>query len=538
MTREPSELIKRAVAALQGGAREEALRLANSILERFGPEPNALMVLANVRAQAGETAQALELLERARALMPTHVHVLVNLAAAYRASGRLAEARAALEAALSVEPRFAIAHNNLGNVYSDLGEQQAAQRCYQRAAELEPAYADPLASLARMAEERHQLTAAEQLAGRALQLAPHDSLALLTLARVRLRQDDVPQAAGLLQQLLGQSNLSATHRVLALGYLGEAYERLKRYAEAFAAFTAANSLQYEQYAATLGKDRGPLSPAGIARLTAFVERSDYAAWGAVSPAALTPAFLVGFPRSGTTLLDQMLASHPQITTLEERDTLVDAAGELLEGSDSLARWAVLADEDIGRLRELYWQRVRGALQATALRQVFIDKQPLNAALLPLIHRLFPTARILLALRDPRDVLLSCYQQRFGMNAAMYQLLRLDTAAAYYDAVMRLVRVSRARLPLNVHPVRYEDVVSDFDATLRGVLSFLGLPWHEAVRSYTQTARERLIGTPSAAQVVRPLYRSAQGRWRNYRDFLAPQLAVLAPWVREYGYEPQ
>jgi len=536
MARDPSELIKRAVSALQRGAQQEALQLANSILEGFGPEPNALMVLAGLRAQAGETAQAVELLERARALMPGHVHVLVNLAALYRSSGRLPEARATLQAALEVEPRFAIAHNNLGNVYSDLGEQQAAFLSYQRAAELDPDYADPLAHLARLAEERHELQAAEQLARRALQLAPEDRLALLTLARARLRQDDVLQATGLLQQLLAQAHLSVRHRVLALGYLGEAYDRLARYAEAFAAFTAANELQHEQYAATFGRERGPLTPAGIAQLTSFVECSHGAAWPAVPAAPLTPAFLVGFPRSGTTLLDQMLASHPQITTLEERDTLIDAAAELLQGSEALARWPTLADTEVTRLRELYWQRVRGALGDSTLRRVFIDKQPLNAALLPLIHRLFPSARIILALRDPRDVLLSCYQQRFGMNAAMYQLLRLDTAAAYYDAVMRLVSVTRARLPLAVHVVKYEDVVGDFATTLRAVLAFLGLPWHEAVRSYALTARQRSISTPSAAQVVRPLYRSAQGRWRNYRDFLAPHLRALDPWVREYGYE--
>lgn len=538
MARDPSDLIKQAVAALQRGARQEALRLANGILEGFGPEPNALMVLAGLRAQEGQTAQAITLLEHARSLMPTHVHVLVNLAAAYRATSRLPEARATLEAALAVEPRFAIAHNNLGNVYSDLDEQQSAQRCYQRAAELDPGYADPLARLARIAEERHQLEPAKQLAQRALQLAPHDSLALLTLARVRLRQDHAAHAAELLQELLRQVDLSASHRVLALGSLGEAYDRLRRYAEAFAAFAAANSLQHEQYAATLGQERGPLTPSGITRLTAFMEQSDPAAWRSGPLAAITPAFLVGFPRSGTTLLDQMLASHPQITTLEERDTLSDAARELLQESNAPARWADLADEDITRLRELYWGRVRSALRGAPLRQVFIDKQPLNAALLPLVHRLFPTAHIILALRDPRDVLLSCYQQRFGMNAAMYQLLRLDTATAYYDAVMRLVAVSRTRLPLSLHPVKYEDLISNFETTLNAVLAFLGLPWHEAVRAYAQSARERSISTPSAAQVVRPLYRSAQGRWRNYRNFLGPHLEALAPWVREYGYEAQ
>ena len=139
-------------------------------------------------------------------------------------------------------------------------------------------------------------------------------------------------------------------------------------------------------------------------------------------------------------------------------------------------------------------------------------------------------------RSPRDVVLSCYQQRFGMNAAMYQLLRLDTATAYYAAVMRLVEVSRGRLPLRLQVVKYEDLVGGFEATARGLLSFLGLEWDERVRQYTETARRRSIGTPSAAQVVRPLYGSARGKWRNYREFLEPYLPALAPWVRSFGYD--
>jgi hypothetical protein len=157
-------------------------------------------------------------------------------------------------------------------------------------------------------------------------------------------------------------------------------------------------------------------------------------------------------------------------------------------------------------------------------------------LLPVIHRLFPSAKIILAVRDPRDCVLSCYQQRFGMNAAMYQMLRLDTAATYYDAVMALVRASRTALPLDVHEVRYEGVVGAFDETVGALLSFLGLGWDDAVRNYAETAKRRTIATPSSAQVVQPIYASAKGKWRNYRRFLEPVLPVLEPWVAAFGYE--
>jgi tetratricopeptide (TPR) repeat protein len=478
----------------------------------------------------------MDLYERARAIMPGHIHVLVNLASVYRASGRLQDARRTLEDALQVDRHFAIAHNNLGNVLIDLGERGQARRSYERAAALDPSYADPLAGLAAIAEEQHRLDDARRLAESALRIAPQNVLSQLTLARVRMRSDDAAGAANLLEELIPNALLSVTNRIFAQGALGEAYDRLGRYGEAFTAFSKANALQHEQCAPTFLHAQGPLAPTSIARLTASVAGLDHATWRPAPSAELTPVFLVGFPRSGTTLLEQVLASHADITTLEERDTLIDATAELLGPASALEHWADLPTGEIERLRDLYWQRVTAALGQTPLRRILVDKQPLNAALLPLIHRLFPSAAIVFSIRDPRDVLISCYQQRFGMNEAMFQLLRLDTATAYYDAVMRLLEASRNRLPLRLRAVKYEDLVTNFEATVRGLLAFLGLEWDEGVRRYSETARTRTIQTPSAAQVVRPLYTSSCGRWRNYREFLGPYLPALTPWVKSLGYE--
>jgi Tfp pilus assembly protein PilF len=530
------ELIQRAVQALQRGAAAEAVELAQAVLRSHGPEANALLVLASVRAEAGDLQGAIDLYERARQVMPTHIHVLVNLASVYRATGRFAEARRTLAAALQVDPRFAIAHNNLGNVLTDLGQRPEALHSYQRAAALDPSYADPIAGLAGMAEEEHRLEEARSLAERALQLAPTHVTARLTLARIKLRQNDASGATPILEALLHGATLSTTNRILALGILGDAYDKLARYDEAFAAFTGANALQLEQCAPTIARDRGPLTPASVAQMAAFMAGARPAEWRSAPPAAVTPVFLVGFPRSGTTLLDQILASHPGVTTLEERDTLIGGANELLVGEGGYERLAAIPDDEIERLRDHYWQRVRAGLAAEPLRRVFIDKQPLNAVLLPLIHRQFPEAKVILAVRDPRDVVLSCYQQRFGINAAMYQLLRLDTATAYYEAVMRLVELCRAKLPLRVHVVKYEEVIGSFEATMTDALRFLGLEWHDGMRQYTETARKRSISTPSAAQVVRPLYGDSRGRWRNYSKFLAPFLPPLLPWVEAFGYD--
>lgn len=532
------QLLQRAAAALQRGARDEAVSLSQLVLTQFGEDANALMVLGVVRQDSGDVAGAIGHLERARELMPGHIHVLVNLGSAYRAAGRLHEARMALEAALQIDRRFAIAHNNLGNVLLDLGDRDGAKRAYERAVVGQPNYAEPIAGLARMAEEEHRLDDARRLSERALSAGPQNVSALLTRARVMSREGQQELAVPLLETLLRAGATTPTNRIVAEGYLGEAYDRLGRIEDAFAAFSRANDLQHSQFSQVFANDKGPLSPDGVARLTDFVSATDLSAWRQAPPIdGRVPVFLVGFPRSGTTLLDQILASHPRVTTLEERDTLVGPAEALFKPGEGFERWASLPDGEIERLRALYWQQANAGLLGAPVKEVFVDKLPLNAIYLPLIYRLFPSAKIVLAIRDPRDVVLSCFQQRFGMNAAMFQLLRLDSAVAYYDAVMGLVRASRAKLPLDVHEVRCESVVGDFDASVLALLAFFGLDWDDAVRDYAATAKSRTIGTPSATQVVQPLYTSAQGKWRKYRRFLEPHLAALEPWVRAFGYAP-
>lgn len=530
-------MIQRASAALQRGAFGEAAAIAAQVVGRFGEDANALMILGLERKEADDLPAAIGFYERARTAMPSHIHVLVNLAAAYRAVGRLHEARIALEDALSHDRRFAIAHNNLANVLLDLSDRVGAKKSYERAVTIEASYADPIAGLARIAEEEHRLDDARRLAGRALSLAPSNVSAAMTLARAAQRAGDAVRAAADFRALLANPAVKSANRTICEGYLGEALDKLGRYDEAFTAFARANELQYAQHAPAFALDRGPLSLEAVEWLTRFVEAIDLSAWRPV-PAAneRVPVFLIGFPRSGTTLLDQILASHSEVTTLEERDSLADVALALIRPGAAFDSWSTLSVSDIERFRSLYWAQVQAGLAGVPMKRIFVDKLPLNAVFVPTIHRLFPTAKIVFAVRDPRDVVLSCFQQRFGMNGAMFQLLRLDTAARYYDAVMELVRAARAKLPLQVHEIRYEGVVTDFDGEVRALLAFLGLAWEDAVRDYAETARTRAIGTPSASQVVQPLYASAQGKWRNYRSFLEPVQPMLSPWVAAFGYE--
>ena len=156
--------------------------------------------------------------------------------------------------------------------------------------------------------------------------------------------------------------------------------------------------------------------------------------------------------------------------------------------------------------------------------------------LPLIQRLFPDAKVVFTVRDPRDVIFSCFKHRFTVTSYTFELLNLATAVTFYDAYMRSVETYRQRLPLAFHSYRHEDLVADFEGEVRGLCAFLGLPWREAMRDVGRRPREGKVSSPSALQLVNGLSRGGLQQWRRYGDQLAPSYAALAPWVRSFGYD--
>jgi hypothetical protein len=246
-------------------------------------------------------------------------------------------------------------------------------------------------------------------------------------------------------------------------------------------------------------------------------------------------FLLGFPRSGTTLLEVILEGHPNVAGLEEQESLIDGVHAFMRDPDDLDRLANATPAVLDALRAAYWERVAAAGVAVA-GKTFLDKYPLNSLKLPLIARLFPGAKILLAVRDPRDVVLSCFRHRFRMSAPLYEVLSIDGAAAYYAAVMGLVVRLTGTIKLDVCLVRHEDVVTDFAREMKRICGFLGLDWAPAMGDFALRTQNRPVVTPSTAQLVRGLNTEGLGQWHRYRAQLEPVITVLEPWVRRFYYD--
>jgi hypothetical protein len=221
---------------------------------------------------------------------------------------------------------------------------------------------------------------------------------------------------------------------------------------------------------------------------------------------------MGFPRSGSTLLDQVLDSHPNVVVMEERPPLADVHERLtaleVDAGNPFTR---LSEEQRQAARHFYFQRVANFVDDFS-GKTFIDKHPLSTAKVRIIKLLFPRARIVFALRHPCDVVLSSFMQRFVVNMAMSNFHTLAGAVKTYEAVMSLWHAAEPVLNMPVHYIRYEDLVQDFESQVKGVLSFLDLPWDERVTSFHEHARNRDVRTASSRQVTQPLYASALARW--------------------------
>jgi hypothetical protein len=221
-------------------------------------------------------------------------------------------------------------------------------------------------------------------------------------------------------------------------------------------------------------------------------------------------------------------------TIEEVDHLGAAGGKWLSNDTALRHLAALPDADAAAARGAYWTGVRATLGDAIDGRVVIDKLPLHSVALPAIAKLFPDAVILFAVRDPRDVVLSCFRRRFAVNAAMFEFLTLAGAARYYDAVMALADRYRDLLPLTFVDVRHEALVGDFDGEVGSVLAALGLDWNPAVRDFAGRIGDS-FRTPSDVQLTRGLSDAGIGQWRRYAAQLEPVAPVIAPWVHRFGY---
>jgi tetratricopeptide (TPR) repeat protein len=426
---------------------------------------------------------------------------------------------------------------DIGLLLMKLGDAARAELAIRRAADGSSAH--PLLTLVQLLERTNQL---EEARARLGQLTAHPDAhrlradVTLITAQLAQRSGDHEAACGAFRQLLEECREFELRHLLEFP-LAKSLDALGRHDEAFATLRDAHRSQ-----AALLKLTAPILTARGAPsmvITRFgCDPEDVAGWhdpGAPSLAA-SPVFVVAFPRSGTTLLELTLDAHPQLVSMDEQPFVQAALDDLIAaGAAYPERLASLSPAQLDSIRSRYWERARTRAVIGPGRRL-VDKNPLNILRLPVIRRLFPQAPIILAVRHPCDVLLSCYMQHFRTPDFALLCADLETLALGYRRTFDFWYRQAALLEPRVLELRYESFTADFAAQMGRVLEFLQLPWDDAVLRPQEHAREKgFISTPSYSQVIEPVHRKAVDRWRAYEAHLAPMLPALAPYLERWGY---
>ncbi len=395
-----------------------------------------------------------------------------------------------------------------------------------------------------------QLERAQQLLDAALKKWPDDPALLLHQAKVLRQQKAHRKALALIDNYQSRLKVSSASSdatsddpMIAADFnyeKGANLDKLKQYDAAWEAFSQANEQMHR-----LWSKISPQPDAFLARahdLAAGFQHQPRPQVNADMNTA-TPhrlVFVVGFPRSGTTLIDNILAAHPEVTVLEEAQILSEVY-ESIEGISSknyAEKLSQLTADEINRLRRQYFDLLPDYVPGPVNRTV-VDKSPMNALHAALIHRLFPEAPIIFAQRHPADVILSCFMQNFQLNGFMTNLLEINQAARAYDALLSVWQAATSQWQIPYYAVVYEKLVSDFEPEARELVKQAGLPWHDDILRYHEKTAERgTITTPSYHQASQPVYTSSRFRHLNYLPHMQTAMQTLQPWISKLGYATQ
>jgi tetratricopeptide (TPR) repeat protein len=565
-------MVERAAQLHAQGAAEEAERLCLEILELSPTQLEALSILYRLRKSGGRERAADMLLRRIVLIYPNTYWATNELTLALMAKGAIAEAEIHARNAVRIAPENPQSHNLMGMIMTEANRPQIGEFHYRRVLELsgrrdpillanlawnlknqgkmaesralyeEAAAKDPkilqtVLGWARMEEADRNFDRAGELLDEAENLAPDNQSVLLSRAVLYGRTRSYSQAIAVLDGIARQNRDGhlGPNELLEKGRL---LDKMGRWDEAFAAFAEGKRLCREVSGLVYMADHAQQLADRLRNF--FTEtRLRILPRAGVREDVAQPLFILGFPRSGTTLVEQTLTAHPRISAGDELPFVNEIAGAMtrmlnspLGYPEALAElWMGDRHYGLDELRDYYLERVRqiGIVEPGAAW--FTDKMPLNETHLGLIALMFPAAPLIHVLRHPLDIVLSTFSNH--LTHGFYCSYALESAAHHYALVMGLVEHYRAEMTLRYLPLRYEDIVDDQENSIRRMLDFVGAPFDRKCLKFHEN--RRYARTASYAQVTEPLYESARFRYRHYLKHLEPAIAILEPVIRRLGY---
>jgi tetratricopeptide (TPR) repeat protein len=565
-------LVDHAVEAHARGDVGEATALCLDILELVPGQARALKLLYQIRRPTAPRA-AEALIRRVVALDPNDFWATNELTLLLLGKGASAEAEIHARNAVRIAPQNAQSHHLMGMVMTEInrpqigeyhyrralelagrrdpilianlawnqknqGKMAEARQLYEESAELDPTVLQTVLGWARLEEADRNFPAAARLLDRAEELSPGNASVLLARAVLHGRTGTYGRALAVLGSVAAQrpNGVLGPNELLEQGRL---LDRMGRYDDAFAAILEGKRLVRELSGTAYLADQAA-SMAGRLKNFFAETRLRTLPRAALRETPPRPIFILGFPRSGTTLVEQTLSAHERIAAGDELPFINDITGMMprmlnspLGYPEALAElWMGDHRESLDNLRDYYLQRARQSVVMTPAARWFTDKMPLNEMHLGLIALLFPDAPLIHVIRHPLDAVLSVFFNQ--LTHGFYCAYALDSAARHYALVADLVAHYRSEMALRYLPVRYEDIVDEQRASVHRLFDFIGEEFDERCLNFHEN--RRYARTASYAQVTEKLYDRSRFRYRHYLKHLEPIVPILQPVIDRLGYK--
>ena len=546
---------------------EKASNIYKKILKKYPNNFDANFNLGTILAKTNNLEKSVELLEKAAIINPNLEKIFNNLGLIYLNLGNTEKALENTKKAIKLNQSSSIAYNHLGLIYSNLGSTDEAIESYSKSLKFNPNNIPVNYNLGNLFKRINDVKNSEKYFNNTLKLDPKhlpaynnllelydtsnqnekfkelleksddyfekNSTIDLFKAKLFYKLKKFKEVVKILERI--KFNLDESFKENSrLELIAKSHDHLGNFKESFHFFEQNNELAKKTDKNNADKE---IFIEIINKRIKYFSNLKANDWEIEKKEDnfKDPVFLVGFPRSGTTLLDTILRSHPSIDVLEEKPIVDNYIRKLKKKTDSNFDTLKSYNSSLKKeMRSFYFDQRNKYLNDD--KKITIDKMPLNIIYVGEIFRYFPKAKFILALRHPNDCVLSCFMQNFLLNHAMSNFLNIKDSAKMYDLVMKLWEIYSSKFSIDFHTIKYEDLISDFKGSVSNLLTFLDLSWSDKVSEFYKTSQSRgIIATPSYNQVNQPIYSKSIGRWKNYEKELTEGKKYLEKWINKYGY---
>ncbi len=557
-----------ALSCIQNNNHPEAISIYEKILRQYKNNFDANSNLGMLYAQQNNLKEAEKYLNTAIEIDPNNPYALNNLASVLIRLGRNEESIIYSQNAIKLIQNFSLAYNNLGLAQKNLKKNDNAKISFLKAIEIEKKNVLPYYNLANLYESLDDIENSEIYYLKAIEVnkkflssynnlmnlyerTNNNSKLKLIIEKAEkefLNKPSIKLFKGKLQFKLklyheAISNLESfkfsqndySKEVSRYNTLANSYDEIKKFDKAFEYFGLANEINFKINKHRVNKNK---AIEVVENRISFFNEKNLEGWNSINTENddKNPIFIIGFPRSGTTLLDTILRSHPKVEVIEEKPIINEFIKILNENINF--NFSNLRDLNIKLLNEMrvsYFEILNNYTEYDK-KKIYIDKMPLNIIYVGEIVRIFPNAKFILSIRHPCDCILSCYMQSFLLNDSMANFIDLESTTKFYNKVMILWQQYLGLFKINYHLIRYEDVVNNFEFTINKLLNFLDLEWSDTLSKFYEIEKERgKISTPSYNQVNKPIYSKSVGRWKNYEKNFKEIYPIVEPWIKKNNY---